>query len=147
VILQDWLPLLVFPAFVALWIGVIFLIAATGGWRSLAERFGSDPGEYRGTRWHMRSGVMGGFARYNNILTIGADSRGLYLSVLFLFRVGHSPLYIPWDHIEMRERRGWMFSYVDFTFPAVPGVQLTVSKSLGEQVAREGGRTIGPPLR
>jgi len=140
--LQDWLPILVFPAFVALWIGVIFLIALIGGWRSLAERYASGPGEYTGARWHMRSGTMRGGARYNNILTVGADARGLYLSVLFLFRPGHSPLFIPWDQIEMRERRGWMFSYVDFVFKAVPGVQLTVSPRLAEELARAGGRTF-----
>lgn len=141
---QDWLPILIFPAFVALWIGVIFLIALFGGWRSLAERYANGPGEFTGRRWHMQSGAMRGGARYNNILTVGADPRGLYLSILFLFRPGHSPLYIPWEHIEMRTRRGWMFSYVDFVFKAVPGVQLSVSPRLGEELARAAGRT--PPV-
>ncbi|HEV7238354.1 MAG TPA: hypothetical protein VGQ36_03870 [Thermoanaerobaculia bacterium] len=139
---QDWLPALFFPAFVALWIGVVFLVATIGGWRSLAERYVIEPAQYTGTRWHMRSGVMRGTARYGNVLTIGADRRGLFLSILFLFRVGHPPLFIPWEHIEMRERRGWLFTYVDFIFKAVPGVQLTVSRKLADEVAREGGRQI-----
>lgn len=139
----DWLlPLLFFPAFLAMWIGVTFLIGATGGWRTLGKTYALDGREFTGRRWHMQSGAMGGFARYNNMLTIGADPRGLYLAVLGPFRAGHPPLFIPWDHIRMQERRGWLFHYIDFTFPAVPGAQLTLSRTLAEQVAMAGGRPL-----
>lgn len=90
----------------------------------------------------MQSGIMRWTTRYGNVLTIGADSRGLYLAVLFLFRSGHPPLYIPWDGIEISERRGWMSPYVVFTFKSAAGVHLTVSKDLGLRVAREGGRAV-----
>jgi len=83
---------------------------------------------------------------YNNILTIGADEGGLYLGVLFLFRAGHPPLYIPWREISVVERQGWFFSYVDFHFNALPDLKLTVTKKLGAAVAREGGRPIASEL-
>lgn len=139
----EWLiPLLFFPTFVVFWCGIVFLIGATGGWRKLGKRYARDAREFTGHRRVMQSGMMGGLARYNNILTVGADPRGLYLDVFGMFRPGHPPLYIPWEQVEMRERRGWIFTYVDFTFPAVPGVRLTLAKRLAEEVARAGGRPL-----
>jgi len=139
----DWLlPLLFFPAFLTLWIGVTFLIGATGGWRTLGKTYALRGGPFTGRRWHMQSGAMGGFARYNNILTIGADLRGLYLAVFGPFRAGHPPLHIPWEQIRTRERRGWIFHSVDFTFAAAPGVQLSLSRKLAEEVMAVGGRAL-----
>lgn len=139
----EWLiPLLFIPVFLAFWCGIVFAIGATGGWRRLGKRYRRDAREFTGQRWEMQSAVMGGLARYNHILTIGADMRGLYLDVIGLFRAGHPPLYVPWEQVEMRERRGWLFRYVDFTFPAVPGVRLSLLRPLAENVARAGGRPL-----
>jgi hypothetical protein len=38
---------------------------------------------------------------YNNVLTVASDSEGIYLGVLFLFRIAHPPLFIPWSEIEI----------------------------------------------
>ena len=139
---HDWLlPLIFFPAFIALWTGVIFFIATIGGWRSLAKLYATDAA-FDGTRWRMQTGVMRGLARYNHILTIGASPRGLYLAVMVLFRTGHPPLFIPWEHIDIREHESWILRSVMFTFRSAPGVYLKVSRNLGEQVARAGGRQI-----
>ena len=51
-------------------------------------------------------------ANYNNCLTIGVDTAGLYLSPLFFFRIGHPPLFIPWTEISLRGRRKILF--IDF---------------------------------
>ena len=141
---QDWLakPIIFVPAFAAFWIAIGYLISAMGGWQSLGARYADDAGRFAGQRWYMQSGAMRWTTHYNNVLTIGADSRGMYLAVLFLFRGGHPPLYIPWDEIEISEQKGWVFSYVVFTFKSVPGVNLRVSRKLGLRVAREGGRAV-----
>jgi hypothetical protein len=143
-VVQDWLdkPIVFVAIFVAFWIAIGYLISTIGGWRSLAALYATDAGQFTGTRWSMQSGAMRWTTHYNNVLTIGADSRGMYLAVMFLFRGGHPPLYIPWDGIEISERRGWIFSNVVFTFKSVPGVHLTVSKKLGLRVAREAGRPV-----
>lgn len=139
----EWLvPLLFLPTFIVMWTGIVFLIGATGGWRKLGKTYAAGAEVFTGTLWHMQSAVMGGIARYNNILTIGADARGLYLDICGLFRPGHPRLFIPWHAIEMRERRGFLLTYIDFIFPAVPNVRLSLPKKLGEQVAQAGGRNI-----
>ena len=141
---QDWLdkPIVFVFAFVAFWIAIGHLISMIGGWRSLAARYAGDAGQFTGRRWHMQSGAMRWTTRYGNVLTIGADSGRMYLAVMVLFRSGHPPLYIPWAEIEIAERRGWIFPYVVFTFKSEPGIYLTVSKKLGLQIAREGGRAV-----
>lgn len=139
----DWLiPLLFFPAFVGLWCGVCFLIALIGGWRALAKKYAHGVESFQGNRWHMQSGTMRGLARYRGTLTLGADARGLYLGVMVLFRAGHPPLFVPWNEIELRERHGWLFPTVDVMFTAMPGERLTVSRGLGEQLARAAGRPL-----
>ena len=138
----DWLiPLLFFPFFIALWTGVTFLLGAIGGWRTLAQRYRTAEA-FPGRRWSMQSGRMGGFVNYNHILTVGAEPRGLFLGVMGLFRAGHPPLFIPWEAIEMRERRGFFFTYVDFTFRDVPGVRLSLYKKLAQEVAQAAGRPL-----
>ncbi len=48
-------------------------------------------------------------SHYGNCLTIGADTAGLKLSVLFPFRPGHPPLFIPWSEISVTRRRNLLF--------------------------------------
>lgn len=59
---------------------------------------------------HMRSGRMRLSARYSGVLTLGADAEGLYLGVIFLFRVGHPRLFIPWSDVRaepVKKRLFW----------------------------------------
>jgi hypothetical protein len=137
-------PLVFFALFIAMWICIGFLISLIGGWHALSELYAADAGQFSGKRKYMQSAAMRWNTHYNNVLTIGADARGLYLGVLFLFRIGHPPLYIPWESVVISERRGWIFTYVVFDFKAVPGVRLMVSKKLGVQVSLEGRQSIGP---
>ena len=36
---------------------------------------------------------------YRNLLFIGFDERGIHLSTLFLFRLSHKPILIPWREV------------------------------------------------
>ena len=135
-------PALFFPFFIAFWCAISFVIASVGGWRLLAARYPANADDFNGKRWHMRSGRMRWTTRYNGVLTIGADMRGLYLSVFILFRVGHAPIYVPWDFAEVREQRGLVFSYLAFVFKEFPGIYLTVPARLGVDVVKAGQRSI-----
>jgi hypothetical protein len=80
---------------VALWSGFTFLLAALGGWRRLAETYPAldDPAG----RSHSFESARIGRIDYENCLTLHATPRGLRLAAGFLFRVGHPPLFIPWE--------------------------------------------------
>lgn len=88
-----------FPiAFIGLWCAVSLILSHVGGWHRLAHRFtvNSPPS---GKSHSMQSGRIGG-VNYNHCLTIHISEHGLRLSILFLFRLGHPPLLIPWDQIK-----------------------------------------------
>lgn len=86
------------PLFVAAWVFTGYGVALMSGWRQLAQRFRMQ-GDFSGTKWSMQSAKMRYGTGYNNALTIGADSTGMFLAPLALFRMGHSPLFIPWAEI------------------------------------------------
>lgn len=101
-------PLVFVPFFIALGCAAIFSIALFSGWRKLAERFRLRS-SFTGVSWGLQSAYMRWASHYGNCLNVGADSAGLKLSVVFLFRVGHPPLFIPWSEISVVRRSSFLF--------------------------------------
>lgn len=97
-----------FGTFIPLWLTIGYAVALLSGWRSLAEHYRTDrpfPGH---KRW-MQSAKLRLGAGYNNALTLGSDADGIYMAVLFLFRMGHPPLFIPWGDIQIDEPKRFLF--------------------------------------
>ena len=128
--------------FAAFWFLIVFLISAIGGWRALAQRYRSDM-PFTGHTWHMRSGRMGGIARYSGVLTVGVNPAGLYLAVMPLFRPGHPPLLIPWPDVSVTSERRFGGTFIVFTFRQAPMASLQLQESFGRQVL-ETARGAGP---
>jgi len=110
--MQDWIHqhpagfvLLLIAYIVALWLLIAYIIASLGGWRVLALRFRLQ-GDFSGTRWTWQSAMMRGFSNYNNCLIVGADNAGLFLKTIFLFRLAHPALYIPWAEVTVQPYEG-----------------------------------------
>jgi hypothetical protein len=80
--------------------GIIYLISRIGGWHSLALRYRRPPGPRPNTKFWMASMGIGPLIGYHGCVMIGANERGLYLSVWPLFRFGHAPLLIPWSALK-----------------------------------------------
>lgn len=131
------LPFLLFPpAFIGMWCFVCWLLAQVGGWSRLAQVYPAQA-PFTGRRWTTQFGRLG-FTRYRGVLTVGANREGLFLDVMPLFRVGHSPLFIPWHDIATSEDTEWMMlSYVVFTFAQAPGVKLRLLHCLADEVVAE----------
>lgn len=102
--LVVWSPVL----FVAGWCAISFLLSAIGGWRRLAARFPAR-NEPSGELLFMRSGSVG-MASYRGCLIINRNVAGFRLSVLFPFRLGHPPLFIPWSEVHRASRRRVLWS-------------------------------------
>jgi len=119
--------------FVALWVAICLVIAQVGGWAELARHYrATNP--FQGERWRFRSARMRLNGHYNNCLTVGANIQGLYLSTMFLFRVGHPPLFIPWPDISVTKGKTLWWSYTEFRFIQTPSVWLRFYGKLQEQV-------------
>ena len=72
---------------------------------------------------------------YNNVLTIGADRTGLYLSTVFFFRIGHPPLFIPWTEISLSGRRKILFvEFVEFKLGREEQIPFLIRAKLADQI-------------
>jgi hypothetical protein len=83
---------------------VSFLSSVLSGWHTLSKRFRAESEPYGATK------SAGPFpytvytrywSHYSFIIRMTAAEDALYLSVLFLLRLGHPPLRIPWNEIQV----------------------------------------------
>jgi hypothetical protein len=116
----------------------VLAISRLTGWAALA-RFYAAKQPFEGTKWRFQSGSMRFQSGYNNCLTIGANTIGLFVSVLFLFRPGHPPLLIPWNEITTSERTVLWIKIVELRFRSVPNVPLRLRGSLMDKVRKTPG--------
>src|SRR5690349_1784730 len=65
---------------VALWAGVSFLISLIGGWYELGRIYRTRQ-TFDGQIWRFQDAQFRLIAGYHNILSVGVNSEGLYLSV------------------------------------------------------------------
>ncbi|MCB9779602.1 MAG: hypothetical protein H6742_13645 [Alphaproteobacteria bacterium] len=140
--MSDLIPALLsivaFPiVFIGMWSLVCVLLGAFSGWQRLAKRYGTDaeaPGNDEG--WC--SGRLG-LVSYRNTLVPAATPAGLDLRTPLMFRPGHPPLCIPWDHIaEEGDAFGLIIPMVKLRL-GPDGPRLVLTRSTWEQLkARRG---------
>ncbi len=120
-------------------VGAIMLVVShLGGWASLAERYPAQE-PFSGPCWNFQCGQFRWFASYNNCLTVGADPRGLFLWILWPFRVGHPPLFIPWADISVSRKKVLWINQVKFLLGHETRIPLTISDRLAERLRSAAG--------
>jgi hypothetical protein len=103
---------------IALWCAIGYLVSFFTGWLALARRFKkqSEPyGEIRSAGPFFYSIYMRWWGHYSSVIRLTAASDALYASVLFLLRVGHPPLRIPWDEIRFGRTKFFFRTYIVLT--------------------------------
>jgi hypothetical protein len=130
--------------FILFWLAVNIVISRISGWAALARVYRSDD-SFDGECWRFQSSQMRYAMSYRNNLTIGADRRGLSLSILFLFRMGHPALFIPWADITVSEKQSFLKKMIEFRFTRVPGVYLRLSPKVAEKILANHTATGGQP--
>jgi hypothetical protein len=124
--------------FAALWCSVCFLISLVSGWFVLSGRFKkqSEPyGETKSAGPFFYTVYTRFWTHYSSVIGITAAEDALYLSVLFLFRIGHPPLCIPWEEIKIGRTKFFWRRYVVLTL----GEQENIPMRISERMARELG--------
>jgi hypothetical protein len=121
------------------WIGVCHLIASLSGWKELASVFPFTTG-FVGTRYRFQTARMRAGMNYNNSLTVGTDVCTLYLSVLPLLRIGHSPLCIPWGEILASHKKGFFGKTVKLEFRRCPDVFIIIGEGLSRKLVEGSAR-------
>ncbi len=103
---------IVFPLF---WSAIVLLISRVGGWSELAARFGHD-GPAEGELFTWCSGRFRFLCNYSNCLRVTVSDAGIHIRTLIFFKMGHRPLFIPWQAVEdLRIRRYWRYTAVKLT--------------------------------
>jgi hypothetical protein len=116
------------------------LLAAVGGWRSLARHYRAhdEPSGERFSWGSMRMSVV----NYNHCLNMVAGGSGLHLSIFPLLRSGHPALLLPWSEITVTPSSGFLGPYLDFETRKAPGVRLRLRRALAEKILHAAGRPI-----
>ncbi len=132
---QTWLldrPVYFGLFFIVMWCMASFVISRYTGWNKLADRYEtrSKPNTklIKMVQVNWGSMMTGG-----NIYVIGSTHEGLYLNVMFPFKVGHSALLIPWRDINTKVIEGWYQSRVQLNF----GADLSKPFQISEKTARK----------
>lgn len=135
-------PDLVFILIPIVVLGSIFFmgpsLARMSGWAKLADPYATDR-ECQGFKLQGRRGQFGKWMGYKGILTLGVDGQGFYLSVSWLFKSGHPPLFFPWKEIRASEKKMWLQDWVVLEFTQVPGLTLALHKNDVETLNANGG--------
>ncbi|MDD5409604.1 MAG: hypothetical protein PHC71_05905 [Candidatus Omnitrophica bacterium] len=77
---------------------------------------------------------------YRNCLTIGVSPEGFYLAILFLFRIGHPPMFIPWKEIKIKRKKIiFGFKMLEFSFNHLPAVSLMIPAGLENLLTQAAG--------
>jgi len=126
-------PVLFAPS---IWILVTFIISRMGGWSLLAKAYLTQANTLDGESWRFQSIHMRWGTNYNNCVTVRANALGLGLSVIWLLRIGHPPLLIPWSDITIyRVKRSRFFpSWIEFRFRLEPSIPIRVNKKLFSKI-------------
>jgi hypothetical protein len=136
---MDWqLQLLENPLyfgiiFVVGWIVVSFIFSKITGWSRLAEKYRI----YKKPEFKLLRAVQvtwGTPLIAGNIYTLGSTYKGLYLGVLFPFRVGHPPLLIPWRDIKVKKVKRLMSTKIVFEFKNGLSRPIEIGENVAEKL-------------
>lgn len=141
-----WIPICFPLFFIAVWIFVLFLTSRVGGWSTLAQYYRTDR-PFPGTIFRWQGAQLRYGTNYNGCLTFGADEEGLYIVPVTILRAFHSPLLFPWNEIESRPVKVWLFfNFVELRFLRAPGVPMKIPVSLADRIAASSAGRFGGAL-
>lgn len=124
--------------FVAAWAIMFTLISRVGGWALVAEQYRCQE-TFTGATWSFQKGQMRWMVGYNNCLTVGADPRGLYISILFPFRLGHPPLFIPWRDISRASKKVLWINFIELRLGREVPIPFRISYPLAQKLKSAAG--------
>lgn len=101
------------------------IASRVGGWSKLAEVY-APLTPYEGETVVCSGGM--GIAHYGFSLLVGGNSSGLYLWVTPWLKLGHSPLFIPWEDLMIEEFQSMFYPRLMISFKKCPGIYLRMPK-------------------
>ncbi len=131
-------PLFATILFTTAWALICLLTSVWSRWHSLSRRFRAQSEPYGETRTAgplLLTVYTRFLGHYSGSVRLTASEDALYLAVLFLIRVGHPPLCIPWNEIKLSRTKRFWRRYVVLTL----GEQEQIPMRIPERMARKLG--------
>lgn len=91
------------------WCLLAWLMSRLSGWSRLAQHYRSPP-SISGESARMRSGRIG-VVNYHSLLSFRVNDDGLRIAVALPLRLGHPPLFIPWNQFHHITEDPIMYSH------------------------------------
>ena len=123
--------------FVAVWCGSCFLVSVIAGWFALARRFRQQSapyGEIKTAGPFFYGVYMRFWSHYSSVIRLTAASDALYVSVVFLLRIGHPPLRIPWDEIKLGRAKRFFRTYIVLTLGNEEKIPMRISQRMARNL-------------
>lgn len=122
--------------FVSMFVGAVWLVSRVSGWRELRAAYPASA-PVSGYTWRLRGARLRWLGAYRNALRLTANPQGIHLAPIWLFRLGHEPIWVPWADVHAEQRRSFGFySELKLSFARVPGVPLTISGAIADELQR-----------
>lgn len=129
--------LLLFAAIACFFCLVSYLSSLLTGWHRLSERFRAQSEPYGDTRTagpFPYTVYMRWRSHYSSCIRMTAAADGLYLSVLFFLRIGHPPLHIPWNEIQLSRTKYFWLRYVQLTLGNQERIPMRISERMAKKL-------------
>lgn len=126
--LLPYFPVLFPVFFLGMWVLVTFVVSRMG-WSALATRY-EGPAHFTGTRLGIISGSVN-MSNYKNALVLHYSHEGIYMRPVWIFRLFHKPVLIPWTEIkEIKEQKVLFFTTKELTIGAPRVATVTFSEAV-----------------
>ncbi len=135
-----------FPvAFMAMWIGVMWLLSRISGWHTLARHY-LYRGEIRGVSRSFQGAMLGysrwRLVRYRGCLTVTVDSGMLILKPWFIFGASQPPLAIPLEELMRADRTFLFWTFCELRAVREQRIMILVSQRLARWIESQAGSPI-----
>jgi hypothetical protein len=138
---MPWLPPVAFLLlFVGMWLAVTYLLSYISGWVTFAKYYRATR-PFNGANVRVRGAQMGRslMGNFRNVLTVGVNTEGISLHLLFLFAINSPDLFVPWPDITVSRGRRWFMEYIEFRFKRAPDIPLRVFGRPGGEIQGAAG--------
>jgi hypothetical protein len=130
-----------YVVFPIIWIAICIILSRMSGWHNLAEKYPRID-FVSGENWRFRSAKLRYSVGYNSCVNFVANREGLGISIFFVFRVGHPPLFIRWTDIEISKETKLFRNLIRFTVGKDFPIPILVHKSLGHKIMEAAGQYL-----
>jgi hypothetical protein len=123
--------------FAILWCVGCYFASFVAGWYSLSKRFRAQAepyGEMKTAGPFFYTVYMRFWGHYSSVIRMTAAADALYVSVIFLFRIGHPPLRIPWNDIQFGRTTYFFFPYVVLTLGEQERIRMRISQRMARNL-------------